>query len=161
MKIKFIEGGILPKRMSPLAAGFDVYARDVELLYVPADIVGLGAVPYGANIKLGFAVDCSVISSEIAGFFGLLLPRSGWGDKYGFRLRNTAGVIDADYRGEVEMRVEFDECPPELSYFTDDPRKPLRVGQIIFMPYYAGGLQVVEDLSVTERGDGGFGSTGV
>lgn len=200
MKYKLFPGGRAPERMSDGAAGFDVWARSVELVkgphvldhhhngcsggYVsPADRHHV----IGARISLGFAIDTSQMQPNLHTLTphmanaAVLLPRSGWGTKYGFRLRNTAGVIDPDYRGEVVMVAEFDECPPELLAFAESeccsvcdcgnccdqcdyygigaPGRP-RVGQMLIVPCYVGELQQVDQLDDTSRGAGGFGSTG-
>lgn len=181
MKIELIEGGKAPKRMSEGAVGYDCFAREVDLQ------------AGGAKIKLGFKVDCSkphmpyeipstIIPSMDFGAF--LFPRSGWASKYGFRLKNTIGVIDPDYRGEVIAMVEFYECPPELLEYAaskcnrcESAQSAIgcegcvewvhgnrvvqpRVCQMVFLPCYVGELTQVEKLDDTERADGGFGSTG-
>jgi dUTP pyrophosphatase len=141
MKIKLIEGGQCPKRMTPKAVGYDVYARAIQ--------AGHGK----ATIHLGFAIDMDVLKVDEPLLFGaLLLPRSGWGTKYNFRLKNTTGVIDPDYRGEVVMEAYYDKEPPlEVG---------ARVGQMLIVPVYAGELFIFDELSTTERGEGGFGHTG-
>lgn len=203
MKIELVEGGKMPERKSAGAAGYDVYAREVELHKIPVLIdpfcktvdddgqlwsATTGGHIYGATIKLGFKVDCSNpwIGEDGNGgeypcnWAALLLPRSGWGTDYGFRLKNSVGVVDPDYRGEVIMKATFDECPPELLEFAESsscngckhdtceqcdyhslgaPGKP-RPGQLLFVPCYVGELQQVDKLDDTERGAGGFGSTG-
>lgn len=85
------------------------------------------------------------------GWVGLLVPRSSLGLK-GFRLKNTLGVIDSDYRGEIKLAYEG--YKPELGE---------RVAQLILVPHWAGTMErmgSIEDLNETERGEGGFGSTG-
>lgn len=154
MKIELVEGGKAPKRMSDGAAGFDVFAR--RIVMHPA----IGGDPAGFDLALGFKLDCSSPTVFGMTFAGLLLPRSGWGVKYGFRLRNTTGVIDPDYRGEVVMAASCNELPPELHMSLNETRDQPRVGQLLFVPCYVGDLAVVDRLDDTPRGAGGFGSTG-
>jgi len=204
MKIELITGGKMPQRMTKGAVGFDVFARNVELECVQG--FGSGYTENGeqvhsfpmkaiaAKIHLGFKIDCNethqiiddlqethegaLIANWTAqmNFAAMLVPRSGWGAKYGFRLKNTVGIIDPDYRGEVIMVAEFDECPPELLAFANSEcngcnpncntcssrsryvMQP-RVGQMLLVPAYVGELPVVDQLEETERGAGGFGST--
>lgn len=205
MRIERVEGGKAPQRMTGGAVGFDVFARKVDLVseLVPPD--GGGEPPASAKIHLGFKIDCNAPHFGVGSkwkvdersginkrytdgntyelnFAAMLLPRSGWGRDYGFRLKNTAGIIDPDYRGEVIMEAVFDECPPDLATFygshcngcainkqTKDCDACVlsnslfgqpRVGQMILVPAYVGDLQVVDKLDDTERGAGGFGSTG-
>jgi dUTP pyrophosphatase len=86
------------------------------------------------------------------GHVGLLVPRSSAGTKRGFRLRNTVGVIDSSYRGEVMVAFESTFGRPwiEGEYLV----------QLVIMPVPALTLREVDYLSETERGEGGFGSTG-
>lgn len=94
------------------------------------------------------------LSFEIpAGHVGLVFPRSSVTNKDMF-LKNSVGVIDSSYRGSVMFRFHRISCNPERLY-----NKGERVGQIIIMPYPQIELEEVEELSSSERGDGGFGST--
>lgn len=193
MKIELVEGGKMPQRMSDGAVGYDCFAREVILhesmiVSTNMDNRGVRKSIKTADIHLGFKVDCSIqvvhpsVAAKMA-YAGMLLPRSGWGANYGFRLRNTVGVIDPDYRGEVIMKVAFDRCPPELLEFAKSPcngcdagcvgiqacyennhyvdrmAEQPRPGQLLFVPCYVGNLMQVDKLDDTKRGDGGFGST--
>ena len=86
------------------------------------------------------------------GYVGLLFPRSSISNS-GLILTNSVGVIDSGYRGEVKFR--FKHIPDTAFYKPGD-----RVGQIIIMPYPQIELQEAEQLSETDRAEGGFGSTG-
>jgi len=85
------------------------------------------------------------------GYVGLIFPRSSV-FKYNARLSNSVGVIDSKYRGEI--KVIFDITGDELYNIGD------RVGQIIIIPYPQVTFQEASELSSSERGMGGFGSTG-
>ena len=85
------------------------------------------------------------------GWVGLVVPRSSLGLK-GFRLKNTLGIIDSDYRGEIKLAYEG--YTPELGD---------RVAQLVLLPHYVGAVErmvSIDDLDATDRGEGGFGSTG-
>lgn len=89
------------------------------------------------------------------GIVMLLVPRSGLGIRSGIILSNGTGVIDPTYRGEVQVALWNTSDNP----FTVNPGD--RVCQALFVPFYSVTLNPVESLTSTERGDGGFGSTGV
>jgi dUTP pyrophosphatase len=89
------------------------------------------------------------------GMVGLILPRSGLGAKFGFRLLNTAGVIDSDYRGEVMIKVS---ASVHRSAGINDGD---RVAQMLFLPVFTVNLIESNELGDTSRGSGGFGHTGV
>lgn len=84
----------------------------------------------------------------------LVFSRSGHGFKNGIRLANCTGVIDADYRGEVMVRLVKD-MPFGFDVAAGD-----RIAQAMIIPVEQAQFEVVEELSNTERGAGGFGSTG-
>ena len=84
----------------------------------------------------------------------LVYSRSGHGFKHGVRLANSVGVIDSDYRGEVSIGLRNDS-PLRFDYKAGD-----RLAQAMILPVPMVELVEVEELSDTERGTGGFGSTG-
>lgn len=129
----------LPTKGSEFAGAYD--------LYMPES----GKVEMGDTHKmvgLGFAAAVPV------GFVALILPRSGAGAKHGVSLRNTAGVIDADYRGEWFVAVEQREGD-ELAWAAGD-----RMYQYLLIPAAKFDPALVDELPSTERGQCGFGSTG-
>lgn len=85
------------------------------------------------------------------GYVGLVFPRSSVSKKENFYLKNSVGVIDSGYRGEIKLRFNVSDD----HYTVGD-----KVGQLIILPYPTIQLEEVETLSSTERGDGGFGSSG-
>lgn len=90
------------------------------------------------------------------GHVGLVIVRSGLGFKYGLGLRNQVGVIDEDFRGEVMVSlINRDRHHPLLILPCD------RIAQMLIVPVVQAPLLVVDELGETERGGGGFGSTGV
>ena len=95
------------------------------------------------------------LSMEIPeGHVGLLFPRSSV-SKTNLVLANSVGVVDSGYRGPVKLRFKELSGPPGGRYKTGD-----RVGQIIIIPIPNFEFEQVEELSNTDRGEGGFGSTG-
>lgn len=96
------------------------------------------------------------------GYVGLLFPRSS-NDKKDLLLANCVGVLDATYRGEVTFKFKQHFTPNQL-YHHDYIAKtylPMdRIGQIIIIPYPHIEFEEVNELSDTERGEGGYGSTG-
>jgi dUTP pyrophosphatase len=95
------------------------------------------------------------ISLEIPeGFVGLVFPRSSI-RKYDLTLSNSVGVIDSGYRGEIQATFKKTNGLDSLSYKVGD-----RIAQIMIIPYPLIDFQEVEYLSNTQRGEGGFGSTG-
>lgn len=98
-------------------------------------------------------VDCGFAFEIPAGFVGLVIPRSGIGTKFGLRLRNTIGVIDSTYRGPVKLCIEN---AGQIPYYL---RKGDALAQMVVVPHYSGEVEVVDDLSTTDRGENGFGST--
>ncbi len=100
-------------------------------------------------------VGCGLAVEIPSGCVGLLFPRSGLASKQGITLANSVGVIDSSYRGEV--------CAALInqSYETVTLEAGTRVCQLVVMPYVPCELVPVGELNDTERGTGGFGSTGI
>ena len=88
------------------------------------------------------------------GYVGLVFPRSGLASKVGISLSNAVGVIDAGYRGEVCATLINHDKKPHLI------EKGERVCQLVVMPFVSCEIDVVDELDETERGEGGFGSSG-
>lgn len=141
MKVKRLtETAKLPTRGSKGAAGLDLYA----------DVAGTTAIYPGETkaIKTGIAV-------EIRPYHvGHIYPRSGLSTKNGLRLANCVGVIDCDYRGEIIVALHNDSR--KVQYIEQGDR----IAQMEIAKYEDEDVQEVAELSPTERGDGGFGSTG-
>lgn len=86
---------------------------------------------------------------------GLVFARSGLAGRHGVCLANGVGVIDSDYTGEILCALKNTGDKPYLVQPGD------RIAQLVFVPIAVASFAVVEDLAATERGAGGFGSTGV
>lgn len=119
----------------------------------------LVTIDSGNHITVGdYRVYKTGLAVEIpSGYVGLIFPRSSI-SKYDLVLANSVGVIDCGYRGEIEVRFkqtrQFDGFPVNY-YQTGD-----RIAQLIIMPFPRVNVQEVSELSSTERGTGGFGSSG-
>lgn len=126
---------IPPVKGTPLSAAFDVVVQeDVTITSEPQ------------TIALGFATELP------EGYAAILQPRSGLGNKKGLRLRGTLGLIDNDYRGEWLATVVSDE--------TIELTRGDRFLQFYLIEIPDHSIEVVSELSSTERGQGGYGSTG-
>src|SRR5262249_19359081 len=88
------------------------------------------------------------------GYAGLVLPRSGLALRHGVTVLNAPGLIDAGYRGEVKvLLVNHDREPATLA-------RGERIAQLVIQPTARARLEIVAPLPTSERGSGGFGSTG-
>ena len=143
MKVKF-------KKVSPDAV-IPSYAK-------PGDVgLDLTAISIIDNNHLTVTYDTGIAVEIPEGYVGLLFPRSSV-SKTDLVLANCVGVVDSGYRGEIRFRYKF----ARKEYFANVRRfqEGERVGQLVIMPYPAIELEQVEHLSDTERGEGGYGSTG-
>ena len=117
----------------------------------------LYAIEQGEADKYGNMVYKTGLAMEIPkGYVGLIYPRSSV-SKTSHMLRNHVGIIDSGYRGEIMLKFGWYEQTPGNHQVYDAGD---RIGQIMIMPYPEVEFNEVEDLSDTERGSGGFGSTG-
>lgn len=141
-KVKILrDDAILPARATAKAAGYDVcipkedWVREIS----PGDVLSIGT-------GLAFEIPDNLAM--------LVLPRSGMAIKKGLRPANTPGLIDPDYRGELIIGLEnFGHEVRELS-------PGMAIAQVVFIERKFVRFMVVGELSDTERGEGGFGSTG-
>lgn len=134
----------LPTRGSDQAAGYDLYGcLDDE---------------WGNRIELQphetFKISTGLSMELPEGYFGAIVARSGLATKQGLRPANCIGIIDSDYRGEIIVALHNDTDYSQKVYDGD------RIAQLILLPYQKMEFQEVDSLSETQRGKGGFGSTG-
>ena len=128
--------------------------------YAKAGDAGLDmvATKHSINPDHNFIQYHTGIAVEVPeGYVGLLFPRSSTSKK-DLRLANSVGVVDSGYRGEISFRYKF----PKDSFFAQVKRynDGDRVGQLVIMPYPNIELEEADELSTTDRGEGGYGSTG-
>ena len=141
MNIKLLSSNAkMPTRGSEEAAGLDLYAANDSIIVIqPHSTV---FIPTDIAIEIP------------RGMFGGIFARSGLASKRGLRPANCVGVIDSDYRGNITVALHND---------TDEAKaieEGERIAQLIIMPYMMPELRVVKELSDTERGSDGFGSSG-
>jgi dUTP pyrophosphatase len=131
-----------PAYASPGAAGLDLYAAlpaGQKLVLEPG---ARDLIPTGISIALPEDYEAQ------------LRPRSGLAVEFGVTVLNSPGTIDSDYRGEIKaLLINLGPQPFELT-------RGMRIAQLVIAPIARATLAEVDDLSVTERGEGGFGSTG-
>jgi dUTP pyrophosphatase len=94
------------------------------------------------------------IHLDDVGYAALVLPRSGLGHKHGIVLGNLVGLIDSDYQGQIMVSCWNRGAEP----FTVQPLE--RIAQLVVVPVVQARLNIVEEFGASERGEGGFGSTG-
>ena len=139
---KVRENAIIPTKATSGSAGFDLHACiDKDITIKKGELI---RVPCGIAIELP--------SSEYAAF---IFARSGLGIKYGISLSNGVGVIDSDYRGEIQVGLCRTSDGDPYTIKNGD-----RIAQMIIMPVSNVNFKLVENLGESERGSGGFGSTG-
>jgi len=142
LKVKKLnDKAILPKYGTEASAGADLYALIEEGSY---------------EIQPG---ETKIVHTGIAieipdGYVGLIYARSGLATKKGLAPANKVGVIDSDYRGEIMVALYNHS---ENAQVIDNQE---RVAQLVIAPYLKMDIEEVQDLSDSERGQGGFGSTG-
>lgn len=139
---KLHEGAMLPRRATKESAGADLFAcLEQPVVIAPNETVmiplGLKCQPDPADMAL------------------LIFPRSGLASKHGITLANAVGVVDTDYRGEWQVPLH------NLSQEPFTVEHGMRVAQLLCVPVYF--PEILETLAVdtTERGEGGFGSSGI
>lgn len=139
VKIKKLHpDAIIPQYATPGAACFDLSCTDP------------GNQTHNYNIVLNTGLAFEIPEGHVM----LIFSRSGHGFKNNTRLANCVGVIDADYRGEVKVKLTVDPGG-EFDVATGD-----RIAQAMIIPVEQVQFAVVDELGNTERGTGGFGSTG-
>lgn len=141
IKIKKLRpDAVIPTRGSLYAAGYDLYAC------IENDIV----IKPNENVKIGTGLAIAVPD----GYFGAIFARSGLAAKQNLRPANCVGVADSDYRGEYIVALHND------SNESRKIKRGERIAQLVVMPFLPVEFLEVEELDETERGKGGFGSTG-
>jgi len=132
----------LPQAATVGSAGMDLRAAiDAPITLQPGDSV---LVPSGMAIHIGDP-----------GWCALIVPRSGLGHKHGLVMGNLVGVIDADYQGPLMISCWNRGTQPYTIAVGD------RIAQLLLVPVAQARLKVVQEFAPSQRGEGGFGSTGV
>ena len=137
---KLTDTAIMPTRGSLAAAGYDLYADLKE----DVKIAPLSTVKIGTGLAMEIPDD----------YFGGIYARSGIATKEGLRPANCVGVVDSDYRGEIIVALHNDSEVERVVTAGE------RIAQIIIQPYLSVTFEEADFLAESERGAGGFGSTG-
>ncbi len=142
IKIKKLkENAVIPSRGSAAAAGYDLYAcLDTDSVVIE---------PH-KTVKIGTGLSIAVPD----GYFGAIFARSGLAAKEGLRPANCVGVADSDYRGEYIVALHNDGEVARTVGSGD------RIAQLVIMPFLSVEFCEADELDETQRGAGGFGSTG-
>lgn len=141
IKIKRLkEDAVIPTHGSKYSAGYDLSACVDRPITIPAH----------ETVKIGTGLAIEVPE----GYFGAIVARSGLSTKQGLRPANCLGVCDSDFRGEYIVALHNDLNEAQLIM----PGQ--RIAQLIVIPYLPVEFVEVDVLTETERGSGGFGSTG-
>lgn len=141
IKIKKLrENATIPTRGSASAAGYDLYA----CLDAPVTVAPHATAMIGTGLSIAVP----------EGYFGAVFARSGLASKKGLRPANCVGVCDSDYRGEYIVALHNDGEEARVIEHGE------RIAQLVVIPYLAVEFDLVDELDETERGAGGFGSTG-
>lgn len=154
VKIKKLNpNAIIPTKGSKDAAAYDLYACITDQTFIPweggGEKRGVKIMPH-TTVKIGTG-----ISTEIpVGYWGAILARSGLSTKQGLRPANCLGCVDADYRGEWIVALHNDSSEVQIVENGE------RIAQMMILPALDTALEEVDELGVTDRGEGGFGSSG-
>lgn len=152
MKIdtRILSDKITPEMLQPKtpgSAGIDLMAVNFPMTAIIQDCY----IYPGQTIKIGTGI---AIHINDIGYAAIALPRSGLGSK-GLVLANTIGLIDSDFTGEIILSVWNRSCDPIKINKMD------RIAQLIIVPVIRPEFNFVESFIETQRGEGGFGSTGI
>ena len=137
---KLRENALMPTRGSACAAGYDLYACLEEPVVIRP----------GETVKVGTGISAAIPE----GWFGAVFARSGLSLKEGLRPANCVGVCDSDYRGEYIVALHNDSGTDRTVTHGE------RIAQLVILPFLEAEFEFSEELPGTERGAGGFGSTG-
>lgn len=179
---KLFEDAVLPTYGSSKAACMDLYAYCPDSTYARTYTTPFGietasyegcVIPAHSTVKVGTGISMQpigfhkvesakgVIKSVLnfilrnIGFVGLIFARSGLATKHGLRPANCVGVVDEDYTGEIIVAVHNDTDMDEIIHHGD------RIAQMMWLPFWQCNFIETNELDATDRGDGGFGHTGV
>jgi len=133
---------VLPSYATAGSAGVDLCAELIEPLIVNP----------GEHVKIPTGLAIELPSQQVV---ALVFARSGLASRHGMGLTNGVGVIDSDYRGEIQVLMS-NSGPQPVTINSGD-----RIAQMVFLPVFRAIFQEVEELQDTDRGSGGFGSTGI
>lgn len=135
MKVKLDPGAVFPTRAHSTDAGLDLYARDTQVVWAKESAV----FDTGVHIEIP------------AGYVGFLKSKSGLNVRFGI---TSEGVIDSGYTGSIVVKL-YNHGDHYVKI-----ERGQKISQLVLLPIITPELELVDELEATERGDGGFGSTG-
>ncbi len=139
---KLRDAAMLPERATPCSAGADLHAcLEKPVVILPGETV---------MIPTGLAVQPTETAAAL-----LIFPRSGLASGYGITLANAVGVVDSDYRGEIKIPLH------NLSRESFTVEHGMRIAQLVVVPVLFPEIEAADELEQTQRGSGGFGSSGI
>lgn len=142
LKVKKVrENAIVPEYQTPFSAGLDLCACIEEDITINPNEIKM--IPTGISIELPDGYEAQV------------RPRSGLASKFGITILNTPGTIDPDYRGEIMVIMINLGKEPFIV------KNGMRIAQMIISKFERVNIKLVDELTPTLRGNGGFGSTGI
>ena len=153
IKVKLDEGAILPTKAHRADAGYDIYAReDLNLPGIKTEVVFDREEIYATRTHIGCVSHDTGVHIEIPeGYVGFLKSKSGLNVNHGL---TSEGVIDSGYTGSIVVKL-YNNTSENYCVKKGD-----KISQLVILPIASPTLEVVEELAETERGNGGFGSTG-
>lgn len=140
MKLKMVTENFVPKYATEGSAGFDLFCNNEQPIVLQPNEVA--KIPTGIKVSIP------------KGYFGAIYPRSSTGIKHRITLANTVGIIDSDYRGDIQIFIVNNGDTPHTIHKGD------RLAQMVIQPYVQVEFELMDSLDETNRGEGGIGSTG-
>ena len=153
IKVKLAEGAFCPTAASPGSAGYDLYAMEDATIYSANAGALFGLSPTALGLVTIVAFDTGVSLELPNNLIAMVYARSGLGTK-GISLPNGVGVIDSDYRGTIKVVLQ-NNSPAAYTVRRGD-----RIAQLVITERFKVNFDVVDELSPTERGEGGLGHSG-
>ena len=154
MRVVLDEGAKLPTRAHETDAGYDLFAK-THFIVPPSRGEGFsfgGTEVIESVVHVGYATHDTGVHIEIPkGYVGFIKSKSGLNVKYGL---TAEGVIDSGYTGSIVVKL-YNHTEKEYEFDKGD-----KIAQLVILPIYTPDLELATELDNTERGDGGFGSTG-
>lgn len=152
LKTKLDDGAYIPTRAHETDAGLDLYAREDATLF-PRMTKAIDEYGMITGADIGVVFDTGVHIALMPGEFGMIAGRSGLNTKHSIVC--PVGIVDSDFRGSIKVKLY------NLGGSEYRVRKGDRIAQLIIKRCEYPELEIVDELVETDRGNGGFGSTGV
>lgn len=154
---KLYEDAIVPSRAHVTDSGMDLFVYQIDKLFSESNEDGVDIKSSEILLSPGsrILVNTGIAATVGVGYEIQIRPRSGLALKQGLTVLNTPGTVDEAYRGTVGVIII------NLSSRHVKIEKGMKIAQMVACPVFLGEVEIVDDLNATDRGTGGFGSTGV